>query len=333
VASGLINGDVILHSFQTSTEGRIEEEWLHHKKAVRDIDFTEDGKRLYSVGKDKSIICVDVESGKLKRRIKKAHENPIYSIAMTGDTFIATGDDNGVLKCWDMRSKTCTMEFKECEDYISDMVVEDNKIVIASSGEGTLTAFNVRRKRMDLQTELFDSDLLCLAKVKNGQKLVCGTSEGVLNMFHWGQWGNISDRFPLKKNRSIDSLVAISDDIVITGTSDGFLRAVHILPSRVLGPVGRHMEDFPILNLSLTHDQTCVVSCSHDERVKFWNVEEAKQQSVDISKTGTKEAKRNKLSFGKAKQHDFFADLVENKDPCDGHDGGNSDDDSDDDSD
>lgn len=34
------------------------------------------------------------------------------------------------------------------------------------SGEGTLTAFNIRRKRMDLQSELFDSEFLSIAAVK-----------------------------------------------------------------------------------------------------------------------------------------------------------------------
>ena len=107
-------------------------------------------------------------------------------------------------------------------------------------------------------------------------------------------------------------------------------RAVNILPNRVHGQVGQHMEDFPVESLSLTSDQTCVVSCSHDQRVKFWNIEEVKNQTVDTSKKGTKHAKKNKLKFGKAKKNDFFAGLVEKTE--EGDDGG-GDDDSDDDSD
>ena len=89
-----------------------------------------------------------------------------------------------------------------------------------------------------------------------------------------------------------------------------FSRAVHILPNRVLGVVGQHMEDFPVESLTQTADQSCVASCSHDQRVKFWNVEELETQTVDTSKKGTKLAKKNKVKFGKAKQNDFFSGLM-----------------------
>ncbi|XP_005100082.1 WD repeat-containing protein 55 [Aplysia californica] len=334
IASGLINGEVYLHSYSCSEESKQIHKFTHHKKSCRAMGFTDDGRRLYSVSKDKSIFCVDVHTGKLKRKIKKAHESPIYSVVVTGDTFIATGDDDGLLKVWDMRTKEATMEMKECEDFISDMIVEDNKkIVIAASGEGTLTSFNIRRRRVELQSELFDSELLCLARMKGGGKLVCGTSEGVLNIFNWGQWGNISDRFPCGQDQ-VDSLVPITDNVVCAGTSDGNIQAVHVLPNRVLGLVGQHMEDFPVESLTLTSDLSCVASCSHDQKVKFWNIEELKSQTVDTSKRGTKQAKKNKVKFGKAKQNDFFSGLVDSA-PGSGDTGAddNSDDDSDDDSD
>ena len=38
--------------------------------------------------------------------------------------------------------------------------------MLFNSGDGTLTAFNIRRKRMKLQSELFDSELLSLSIIK-----------------------------------------------------------------------------------------------------------------------------------------------------------------------
>lgn len=34
------------------------------------------------------------------------------------------------------------------------------------SGDGTLTAFNIRRKKLELQSELFDAEFLSLAQMK-----------------------------------------------------------------------------------------------------------------------------------------------------------------------
>ena len=59
------------------------------------------------------------------------------------------------------------MEFKQCEEFISDMAIDKNhKLLLATSGEGTLTVLNVRQKRLVLQSELFDSEMLSLAIVK-----------------------------------------------------------------------------------------------------------------------------------------------------------------------
>ena len=110
-------------------------------------------------------------------------------------------------------------------------------------------------------------------------------------------------------------------------------RVVNVLPNRVLGIVGEHTQEFPVEALSLTSDGTCVVSCSHDQRIKFWNVEEFKHQEIDTSKKGTKKAKKDFHSkFGKnKKKNDFFDGLVADKkvDDEDGEDV-DEDDDSDD---
>lgn len=59
------------------------------------------------------------------------------------------------------------MELKECEEFISDMTIDKNhKLLLATSGEGTLTVFNIRQKKLLLQSELFDSEMLSLAIVK-----------------------------------------------------------------------------------------------------------------------------------------------------------------------
>ena len=53
--------------------------------------------------------------------------------------------------------------------------------------------------------------------------MVCGTDEGVINIFNWSEWGNISDRFP-GHPMSIDTIVPVNDDIICTGASDGRIR-------------------------------------------------------------------------------------------------------------
>jgi len=101
--------------------------------------------------------------------------------------------------------------------------------------------------------------------------VVCGSQDGILDIYSWGQWADISDRFPGHPN-SIDTLAVINEEMLLTGSSDGLIRVVSIHPNKLLGVVGEH-ADFPIERIKLSPNNKYVASCSHDDTVKFWNVE------------------------------------------------------------
>lgn len=54
-----------------------------------------------------------------------------------------------------------------------------------------------------------------------------GTGEGPLHIFNWGEWGNLSDRFPLSA-MSVDALAAVNEDIILAGASDGKIRLLPV---------------------------------------------------------------------------------------------------------
>lgn len=53
---------------------------------------------------------------------------------------------------WDFRTPKECMLFKDVEEYISCMIVSEGKRnLVCSSGEGTITAYNFRGKRLEVQ--------------------------------------------------------------------------------------------------------------------------------------------------------------------------------------
>ena len=100
------------------------------------------------------------------------------------------------------------------------------------------------------------------------------------------------------------------------------------MPNRILGVVGEH-KDFPVENLSKSHCARFLASCSHDQKVKFWNIEELPNEKVDTSKKAPRN-KHRKLSAA-IKKDDFFADLAENNEQENENDDDDDDDDDDED--
>lgn len=57
-------------------------------------------------------------------------------------------------KVWDKRRSVQkpVAEFKEMDEFVSSMITDSgSRLLVCTSGEGTLTAFNTRRKKMEGQ--------------------------------------------------------------------------------------------------------------------------------------------------------------------------------------
>ncbi|KAJ8404553.1 hypothetical protein AAFF_G00338200 [Aldrovandia affinis] len=313
LAAGDIDGDIYVYSY-SCMEGENKELWSsgHHLKSCRELAFSHDGQKLFSVSKDKSIHIMDVEAGKLVTRIPKAHSVPINALLLIDENLLATGDDGGTLKVWDMRKGTAFMDLKHHEDYISGIAIDQaKKFLLTSSGDGTMGVFNIKKRRFDLLSEFQSGDLTSVAIMKRGRKVVCGSSEGTIYIFNWNGFGATSDRFAVRAE-SVDCIVPITDSILCAASMDGVIRAINLLPNRVLGSVGQHVGE-PIEQIAHSRDARFLASCAHDQLVKFWDVSGLADMAVSDyrrrKKKGGNLKSLSKKAFGAG--DDFFSGLAE----------------------
>ncbi|KAG6840863.1 WD repeat-containing protein jip5 [Blastosporella zonata] len=176
-------------------------------------------------------------------------------------SLISTGDDDGVIKLWDPRQRECTRKYTHHFDYITDFLwLEDKKQLVATSGDGSLSVIDVRSKKPEpfAHSEDQEDELLSIVAIKGASKVVVGTQIGILSIFNRSAgWGDCVDRVPGHPH-SIDALCALPPDLpgvdttstILTGSSDGFVRAVQILPTKLLGVVADH-GDWPVERIAL----------------------------------------------------------------------------------
>ncbi|XP_015185850.1 PREDICTED: WD repeat-containing protein 55 homolog [Polistes dominula] len=311
IAVANILGDIALYKYTNETTELVSS-IESHLKACRDIEFDHDGKILYSTAKDLSIMMTDVETEKLVRFYENAHEQPVYTMTILGEHTFATGDDDGVVKMWDIRQNGNTPVFsiKQMEDYVSAMITnKDNKYLVCASGDGSLTTFNMPAKKLHIQSEEYEEELLCLGLFKYETKVLTATIKGKMYVFNWGEFGLHSDEFPSLTKKALNCMIPITENIAITGGEDGMLRATSLFPHQHLGVVGQH--NFPIEALDVNKDGTLIASSSHDNTIKFWNVEYLESLSIyeGIKGDKLKRIKHNLPSSKVDNASDFFADL------------------------
>ncbi|KAI7795616.1 WD repeat-containing protein 55 [Triplophysa rosa] len=319
LAAGDIDGDIYLYSY-SCTEGENKELWSsgHHLKSCRKVVFSSDGQKLFSVSKDKAVHIMDVEAGKLVTRIPKAHKVSINALLLVDENIFATGDDEGTLKVWDLRKGTSFMDLKHHEDYISDIAVDQaKKILLTSSGDGTLGVFNIKRRRFELLSEIQIGDLTSVSIMKRGRKVVCGSTEGSLHIFNWDGFGATSDCFDIQAE-SVDCIVPITDSLLCAASMDGVIRAVSVLPNRVVGSIGQHVGE-PIEEITPSRDTKFLASCAHDQLIKFWDISSIPDMKVNDYRRRKKKDGRLKALSNKAFDtgQNFFAGLLDTKEEND----------------
>ncbi|KAJ7883292.1 WD40 repeat-like protein [Mycena leptocephala] len=236
------------------------------KRSCRALTINDDGTRLYAAGKGKAIHTIDTATGEVVETRAGAHDDPINRIKHVESWLFATGDDNGVIKLWDPRQQEAIRTHKQHFDYITDFLwLPDKHHLLATSGDGTLSVMDVRSKKTApfAQSEDQEDELLAATTIKGGAKVVVGTQLGILSIFNRSSgYGDCVDRVPGHPS-SIDALCSLPpsflesaasfpgmENTVLTGSSDGLVRAVQVLPTRLIGVVADHGE-LPVERLAV----------------------------------------------------------------------------------
>ncbi|XP_078049196.1 WD repeat-containing protein 55 homolog [Augochlora pura] len=311
IAVADIVGDVYLYKY-SNTETEVASTLELHLKACRDIEFNGDGTTLFSTAKDLSIMLTDVETEKLKRLYENAHDEPVYTMTVIGEHMFATGDDDGVVKLWDLRQKGNDPIFsiKKMEDYVSSIITNsEGKYLVCGSGDGSLTTFNIPGRKLHVQSEEYEEDLTCLGLFKNETKILVGSSKGKMYIYNWGEFGLHSDEFPSVTKKAINCMIPITENVVITGGEDGVLRASSLFPRNNLGIVGQH--NFSVEAIDINSDGTLIASSSLNNDIKFWNVQYFETLDVANRVKGgkQKQLKYNLPSSKVDNASSFFSDL------------------------
>eukprot|EP00873_Tetraselmis_striata_P019895 jgi/Tetstr1/440159/TSEL_028515.t1 len=252
LAGAVITGHVQVFKYEGEATQRVFD-LAAHTESCRAVRFTSEGSLLLSASADCSILATDTATGAAAARLENAHSCGVNTLECIDATVLASGDDDGTVKLWDVRQRQAIASFETHGDFISDFSYSpDNNALVASSGDGSISIYDMAARKLIAQSEDdADDELLSVVVLKNGKKLVSGSQEGVILLYSWGYFNDCSDRFPGHPN-SIDALVKFDEDTM-------------------LGVVGEHAE-YPIECLALSGDKKLLASASHDNSIKLWDI-------------------------------------------------------------
>lgn len=275
LAAGLITGQLRVYSFgENGVQPERQLAVRPHTEACRSVRFDPQGLHLISCGSDCSVQRRDLAANKPVWKTSRAHASAINVCEPLGPHGVGTGDDDGVVHVWDVRQKCSVMSFSEHADVIQDLHFCLAKLQLACcSSDGHLSVYDLRKGRLEARSDELEEELLSMAPLKQGKKLVVGCASGVVGIFSWGDFGDFSDRLTpavLGSTDAVEAIVPLGEHAMLTGSADGRLRAIALHPSRLIAEVGRHAE--PLEALAVNAGATVAASSALDGTVRLWDV-------------------------------------------------------------
>mmetsp|Transcript_15112 Transcript_15112/g.12826 ORF Transcript_15112/g.12826 Transcript_15112/m.12826 type:complete len:144 (+) Transcript_15112:509-940(+) len=143
------------------------------------------------------------------------------------------------------------------------MAADENRhLLLSACTDGNLGVYDLRKSKNSNQklyalSDSVEEDLLSVTIVKNGKKVLCSSQEGNIYIFKWDWFGSAADKIVGHPN-SVDSMIKIDENTIITGAEDGYIRGVSIGPNKILSYLGNHADGDEvegISKMSLSHDQ------------------------------------------------------------------------------
>lgn len=101
------------------------------------------------ISASKTIKIYDLNAEKFSRQLSN-QGSKVYSMKVVDENLIVTGDDSGSLRMFDLRQGLDPIWTESpCQEYISDLDLDlAKRMLLATSGDGSLSAFNIRTKKL-----------------------------------------------------------------------------------------------------------------------------------------------------------------------------------------
>ncbi|KAI5818056.1 WD40-repeat-containing domain protein [Pyronema omphalodes] len=249
----------------------------HKNGGCRSVIYSHDGQTLYTAGKDGILKAASSETGRVVSKSVLPKDDAASVLLPLSAQHLLLGTDEGNIHLFDLRTpstlpaKANASWMNVHDDHISSLLALPATAAsttgfsrtFISTGDTTLSSFDVRKPGKALaRSEPQEDEILCSSftahapsrNTGGSEKVLTGTSSGVVTTWNKGFWEDHQERIPLsrKTGDSIDSIITLPEDFEITGagygtffaagSGDGKVRIVKMGGNKVVATLAHAMS-------------------------------------------------------------------------------------------
>ncbi|KAF3164606.1 hypothetical protein TWF788_001111 [Orbilia oligospora] len=152
-----------------------------HRGAVLDLQWSRDGRSIYTATTDSLVAGWDVETGQRIRR-HVGHEDivNVIEISRKGLEIILSGSDDGTIGIWDPRAKEA-IDYLETNFPITSVAIGDSGVEVYSGGiENDIKVWDLRKKAVVGNLRGHTDTITSLSVSPDGQSLLSNSMDSTV---------------------------------------------------------------------------------------------------------------------------------------------------------
>lgn len=294
--AGFMDGTIEIFDYSNFSKVETILSIKEHENAIQDIHFMSGGNRIISADSRGNVSIYDMKKKKNVLKIKEAHDGASIHkvIECIPGHVIATGDENGLIRIWDIKTKNMIREIDEHSLEITGFSFnQDLNALYASSDDGSvshieISQFNenekigVKRKELSIyRAKLYDISRPTKKKsysgvmdIMNGEIIICSTTSGKLNIYKYGKLFQTPSAVEVDA-LSIDHLVFLKENIVCIINNEGGINSFRlkknndIWDSTLAKHIGDHEEG--VTCVTIDSEGKFLITAGNDQYVRFFD--------------------------------------------------------------
>lgn len=244
---GFVDGSI--HLYDTTGKKSFEQIWkFQTKSSIRAVEIDEVAGRAYAVTKNRALCVFELESGRRTRCVLKCHTAVPSAICVLPATALksqqlATADESGEVKTWNLDAEEpMVRKWNEQEEEINELKVDPKTILLAASSDGTLGAYDLRKAKFKVRSEVMHSELFSVCPTV--RSVYVGAEDSHVEVFNVTEYGNLLERIESGFEMGVHGIVELRPGLLgLTSQGSNKLRLLNVMPSKRLGFAGSHGDE------------------------------------------------------------------------------------------
>lgn len=241
---------------------------------VMGLEISPDYPYMFSVGRDKQVLCWDLEANRVIRKYH-GHLHGVFCVALHPRlNLLFTGGRDSVCRVWDLRSRQQVHCLTGHKDTVSSLFTQSvDPQIVTGSEDATIRTWDLRQGKTDAILTHHKKGIRALCQHPHERTFVACSSDNIKK--YELPSGTFLHSFLDHPNTIVNTASLNDDGVLVTGNDDGSMwfwdyRSGHNFQRATTTPQPGSLEsEAGILGSRFDRSGTRLISCEVDKSVKL----------------------------------------------------------------